>query len=331
MKLNLNLIKRILNEELDSFIKRRNYLIKESSSRPTSGPGIVLTRYGGLSPVYTEGAPESRGLYAFIHGKLEPHLVGSTDSHGITSGTGRPSRLHMAIANRRPKGDREPSLGLRYFRYDGPIYSHFNIHHDSKNENGWYLTTARELREYVFGKQFVEEFKASAKKYNDSVRQNGYSHKQYLPKDMPKMSKDIFEVFIPARGGKILPYENDPRKIQNDSDEFPDIGRSSMKAKLARAQATQDRVEDEKFHKSNSIIRYPESISFEEKREKEKEEIFAIWERGRARGRYKEFENFEEFYNWMIEKNLDAKERKSAYQSDILRKKEKKMKKKIQA
>ena len=307
-------------------------LINESDSRPTSGPGIVLTRYGGLSPVPTTGGPERRGLYAFIHGKIEPFLAGSTDSEGITDHE-RPSRSTLAAASRRPAGDRDPSLGLRYFRYDGPIYTHFNIHDEPDDEDRssgavghWYRTTARELREYVFGKKYVDDFKSAAESFNDDIKQRGLPRKRFLPANWKtKFSKDDFEVFIPARGGKFLPYEKDPRMNVDPGEELPDRrARLPMSAKIARGEEISNREAERKYANYFSKTLEPEDAEpkYAKAARQEQEEFKALWDRGRARGRYKNFDSFEEFAAWMHEKKYDAKFRADAYQADILNKKE---------
>ena len=307
-------------------------LLKESDSRPSSGLGIVLTRWGGLSPIPTTGGPEGRGLYAFIHGKVEPFLAGSTDPEGISSGTSRPSRAALGRVSRRPAGDRDPSLALRYFRYDGPIYTHFNLHDEEPVGDGhvgsWYLTTARELREYVFGKKFVDDFKASAASFNDDRAAQGLPRKRFLPTDWgTKFTKDDFEVFIPARGGKFLPYEKDPRKATEFGEELPDRrARLPMKAKLARDDEIQNREATRKldnYYSSKAAADRDFGTDWAEKARIEKEEMRALWDRGRVRGRYTDFENFEEFAAWMREKKLDANARRDEYQASILNKKEK--------
>ena len=315
-------------QELRKLIKA---LVNESSSRPDSGPGIVLSRWGGLSPIRTTGGPESRGLYAFIHGKVEPFLAGSTDPEGISSGTGRPSRYALGRVSRRPAGDRDPSLALRYFRYDGPIYTHFNLHDEEPAGEGqvgdWYLTTARELREYVFGKKFVDDFKASAATFNDDTAAAGRPRKRFLPvSSKGSFSKDDFEVFIPARGGKFLPYEKDPRREAEFGEELPDRRtRLPMKAKLDRDDQNAEREAERKNSKYLSSTQATRSFGpdWAEKARIEGEELRALWDRGRDRGRYADFENFEEFAAWMREKKLDAKLRRDEYQASILNKTEK--------
>jgi len=300
------------------------------SRRPDSGPGIVLTRYGGLSPVPTLGGPEGRGLYAFIHGRVELFLAGSTDPEGISSGTSRPSRAALARASRRPIGDRNPSLGLRYFRYDGPIYTHFNLHDEEPVGDGhvgdWYLTTARELREYVFGKKFVDDFKASAASFNADQAASGRPRKRFLPVNSKgSFSKDDFEVFIPAHGGKFLPYKDDPRRDVEPRESLPYRPRRlSMKAKLARSDEIENREAARKNNKYLSSIPARDfKTDWAEKARIEKEVMRALWDRGRARGRYTDFENFEEFAAWMREKKLEANARRDEYQASILNKKEK--------
>jgi len=305
-------------------------LLNESSSRPDSGPGIVLSRWGGLSPIPTTGGPERRGLYAFIHGKVEPFLAGSTDPEGISSGTSRPSRYALGRVSRRPAGDRDPSLALRYFRYDGPIYTHFNLHDEEPVGEGqvgdWYLTTARELREYVFGKKFVDDFKASAASFNADQAASGRPRKRFLPvSSKGSFSKDDFEVFIPARGGKFLPYEDDPRRDAEFGEELPDRRtRLPMKAKLDRDDQNANREAERKNNKYfSSIPARSFGTDWAEKARIEKEEMLALWDRGRARGRYTDFENFEEFAAWMREKKIDANARRDEYRASILNKKEK--------
>jgi hypothetical protein len=314
--------------ELRNLIK---LILNESSSRVGSGPGIVLTRMGGLSPVPTSMSPEPRGLYAFIHGKIEPFMVGSTDSRGITDDE-RPSRGALNRASHRPVGDRDPSLGLRYFRYDGPIWTHFDLHGGEPAavegvRGPWFRTTARELREYIFGKKHVEDFKVDAGRYNDEMKERGKEPKRFLPSQWKNhFSKDDFEVFIPARGGKFMPYEDDPRRRVSLEDELPERRRSSMKAKIARSKEIMDREEEKKqdwFYKTTSPFAKDAPPSWQEREKKENEEIRAIWDRGQARGRYKEFENFEEFLTWMKEKKREAKLKSDEYQHQIEKKKEK--------
>jgi hypothetical protein len=99
-----------------------------------------------------------------------------------------------------------------------------------------------------------------------------------------------------------------------------------MKAKLARDDEIQNREATRKldnYYSSKAAADRDFGTDWAEKARIEKEEMRALWDRGRVRGRYTDFENFEEFAAWMREKKLDANARRDEYQASILNKKEK--------
>lgn len=195
-------------------------LTKKASREYLKGPGIVLSRLGGWSPKKQApgSAPENSGTWAFIFPHFEPFLVGSTDEVGITNGD-RPSRYQLMKDNQK-KTKRDPSLAMRRARYTGPIYCRLNIPGCKYEEdNGWCLTDADTLRKYVFGRQRVEDYAAEARRHQ---RENS-RHPKYRPlkrTDMPRYSKDHYEVFIPATGGKFSPFNEKTSSAERVASRF---------------------------------------------------------------------------------------------------------------
>jgi len=238
------------------------------ASAPYSGPGILISRLGGWSPVRqtNTAAPEKKGVWAFIWPYFEPYLVGSGDHRGPTESI-RPSRMELMKKNKR----KDPSLAIKRARYTGPLYTRFAVP-GAEEVDGWFLTDDKTLKKYVFGKYSVEEWEGwehrkdreiseynsrmtdsylekaekvapfvnvgqrKPAKYNVSkkeleeqgqsplprARDWNYAYRERMDEgDLPQppkprvknfeplrkytglISKDLFEVFIPAHGGKL--------------------------------------------------------------------------------------------------------------------------------
>ena len=200
MKITISEFRTIITEEIEKVLE------SQSAKRHREGPGIVLSRLGGWSAKKQEKgtAPENKGVWAFIYPHFESFLVGSTDDEGNVSGTARPSRYELMKKN---KGkNRNPSFALRKTRYSGPIYTHFEVP-DAEEVNGWFLTDADSLRKYVFGRERADRYSYSAKQHKKE--RGGSSSFQPLKRtEIPRYSKDDYEVFIPATGGQYSNFED---------------------------------------------------------------------------------------------------------------------------
>lgn len=191
----------------------------------TGGPGIVLSRLGGLSSLRQDGAPARRGVWAFIWPYFEPFLVGSTDHRGIV-GDGGKSRYELMKLNR----GEDPSLSLRKSRYIGNLWTRLQVPQFEDKVEGWRLVGADSLREYVFGKLRADEFSAQMRREKS---QGNFAKVPPRREDMPRMSKDAFEVFVPAGGGKFV-GKSEPKNSPADPPFSDDLIESLVIDKLTR-------------------------------------------------------------------------------------------------
>jgi hypothetical protein len=314
-------------------------LLSEGRRSYVNGPGIVVVRWGGWSPRPTGGGPEKRGLWAFIYPYIETFLAGATDSEGIVSESDdhddddydddddaeigepsrpRPSRLELGMSNKRPSGQRDPSLGLRYTRYVGPIYTRFNM--GQKNNEEWTKTTADELRKYIFGKSYTEEFTSRAKSEKKPDEHMFYNSKNWNANS----GRDLYEVFIPDRGGKFLPYEDDPRSSSEEREELPDVklGRKPgepRRSKLLKRQEDQDRKEYSDLEKKTLSNRAeyfkekskdPYGYFYEDLKSKCAKDYDAAVKKNRSS--VKDFTK-EEYIQYCINKHLQSIDKKKLY------------------
>jgi hypothetical protein len=199
MKISESSLREIIREEI----------INEISTKGphTKGPGIILSRVGGLSSVPQDDAPTRAGIWGFIWPYFEPFLLGSTDHAGIVDGD-RPSRYELMKKNKR----KDPSLSLRKGRYVGKLYTRIpGVPGAEVDEgHGWALVDADELRKYVFGRMKPNDYTSMARK--DAVNRKlgktvmfdeNPSKEDYLSL-ASRMSKDHYEVFIPRGFGKFV-------------------------------------------------------------------------------------------------------------------------------
>lgn len=182
---------------------------KEAGSRPyLNGPGIVVSRLGGWSPVAqtNERAPEERGVWAFIYPYFEPYFVASTDAEGVVyeedeSGVTvktRPSRYVQM------KARTSPSNNLKKARYEGMLYTRIRVP-GGEVRGGWCYVDADILRKYVFGKYHTELYTEFASQWRSEYGR-GENFKPMTRTQMPRVSADGFEVFIPANQGRLLRF-----------------------------------------------------------------------------------------------------------------------------
>jgi hypothetical protein len=190
----------------------------------TRGPGIVLSRLGGLSSLRQDDAPTRRGVWAFIWPYFEPFLVGSTDHRGIV-GDGGKSRYELMKLNR----GEDPSLSLRKSRYIGNLWTRLPVPQFEDEVEGWRLVDADSLREYAFGKLRADEFSAQMRREKS---QGNFAKVPPRREDMPRMSKDSFEVFVPAGGGKFV-GKSEPKNSPADPGVSDDLIESLVINKLA--------------------------------------------------------------------------------------------------
>ena len=142
-----------------------------------AGKGIALQRVGGLSPVKQVGndsAPEKYGVYAFIYPYGDLFFLGSTNPEGIVPSD--KSRLQQF--------QRE---GYKRFIHHGRIWTRIGSVVHSVEKNGWYLTDADTLADYI--PKII-------------AKENKFLRKLWGPKNQPVgsivgLSKDMFEVFVP--------------------------------------------------------------------------------------------------------------------------------------
>jgi hypothetical protein len=160
------------------------------SRRPeyTAGKGLKFLRYGGLTPnkQKNDAAPQTNGLWAFVYPYFDVWFLsgdkGSKDGRFKKDGTANKSLM-------------------KQFHYDGPVYSRINVPKSVDLDNGWFLTTSKALFEFL-PKQYAKDLATMRKDKIFAVDNNE-------SKDVYRfMSKDHFEVFIPANG-KIAPRRND--------------------------------------------------------------------------------------------------------------------------
>ena len=198
---------------LDFPMWNENPVNEIADKKPYSkGPGIILSRLGGLSPVKqsNESAPERRGVWAFIAPHFEPFLVGSTNDSGITG----PNQLSRYELMKKAKG-KEPGLKLRKSRYVGLLYTRLEKVPGAIKVNGWYLVDADSLRKYVFGRLRPDEFDSQAK-------WNAGRFEMKRREDMYKTSKDHYEVFVPQNKGKFVGTFVEKNKEVEEDDLLPE-------------------------------------------------------------------------------------------------------------
>lgn len=156
---------------------------------------LEVARYGGWSPVKQKGTAPSRwGTWAFVANHIEPYLAYASNERGFEIKSHLDSRMgrHKRFANS------DLSFRLKRGRIDGPVYSKIEFP-GSVPVNGWFYGQSRDLALYLKGPYLNKRFACYARQENAFRKAQGVKNASRIQSilDMPRFSKDDYEVFIP--------------------------------------------------------------------------------------------------------------------------------------
>ncbi|TXH60592.1 MAG: hypothetical protein E6Q89_00665 [Bacteroidia bacterium] len=151
------------------------------------GPGIVLSRVGGLSHVKQthDYSPSNHGLWAFVFPYFEMFFIGSTTLGGSIK-KGEQKSKYDSLKLRETK--------IRRFRWVGKIYVRINVPGSQPLNDIWNISDADIFREYIFTR-YIPDLKN---------RYPNYFYHPERPLAPPRYLKDSFEVFLPKGEGKLI-------------------------------------------------------------------------------------------------------------------------------